>query len=99
MTRPLRGPAEYHEVDHSTDAYDTIDWLVKNVAGVERAGGHGRESYEGFTVVHGACRPAPGAEGGGAREPDGRRLDGRRLVPLWRISPGRTSTTSRSQTA
>ena len=31
MTRPLRGPLNSSEVDHSTDAYDTIDWLVKNV--------------------------------------------------------------------
>src|SRR5205807_3898615 len=32
MTRPLRGPLNTSKVDHSTDAYDTIDWLVKNVA-------------------------------------------------------------------
>src|SRR5438046_3925728 len=31
MTRPLRGPLNSSPVDHSTDAYDTIDWLVKNV--------------------------------------------------------------------
>src|SRR5262249_55077091 len=31
MTRPLRGPLNDSKVDHSTDAYDTIDWLVKNV--------------------------------------------------------------------
>jgi len=31
MTRPLRGPLNSSEVDHSTDAYDTVDWLVKNV--------------------------------------------------------------------
>src|SRR5207249_7073920 len=31
MTRPLRGPLNSSNVDHSTDAYDTIDWLVKNV--------------------------------------------------------------------
>src|SRR5499426_1812451 len=31
MTRPLRGPLNASDVDHSTDAYDTIDWLVKNV--------------------------------------------------------------------
>ena len=31
MTRPLRGPLNSSKVDHSTDAYDTIDWLVKNV--------------------------------------------------------------------
>ncbi len=31
MTRPLRGPLNSTAVDHSTDTYDTIDWLVKNV--------------------------------------------------------------------
>src|SRR5215813_10821974 len=31
MTRPLRGPLNNSAVDHSTDAYDTIDWLVKNL--------------------------------------------------------------------
>ena len=31
MNRPLRGPLNPTAVDHSTDAYDTIDWLVKHV--------------------------------------------------------------------
>ena len=31
MNRPLRGPLNKTKVDHATDAYDTIDWLVKNV--------------------------------------------------------------------
>src|SRR6202051_1725715 len=31
MTRPLRGPLNNTSTDESTDAYDTIDWLVKNV--------------------------------------------------------------------
>jgi len=31
MTRPLRGPLNPTEVDESTDAYDTIEWLVKHV--------------------------------------------------------------------
>ncbi len=31
MTRPLRGPLNSTGTDESTDAYDTIDWLVKNV--------------------------------------------------------------------
>jgi predicted acyl esterase len=30
MTRPVRGPLNPTETDHVTDAYDTIDWLVKN---------------------------------------------------------------------
>jgi putative CocE/NonD family hydrolase len=31
MNRPLRGPLNPSNVDHATDTYDTIDWLVKNV--------------------------------------------------------------------
>ena len=31
MTRPVRGPLNDSSTDHVTDAYDTIDWLVKNV--------------------------------------------------------------------
>src|SRR5215470_284684 len=31
MTRPLHGPLNPTPVDHSTDTYDTIDWLVKHV--------------------------------------------------------------------
>src|SRR6266513_2131117 len=31
MNRPLRGPLNPTQVDHSTDTYDTIEWLVKNV--------------------------------------------------------------------
>ncbi|MDB6097345.1 MAG: glutaryl-7-ACA acylase, partial [Gammaproteobacteria bacterium] len=31
MTRPLSGDLNHTPVDHSTDAWDTIDWLVKNV--------------------------------------------------------------------
>ncbi len=31
MNRPLRGPLNSSAVDHATDTYDTIDWLVKNI--------------------------------------------------------------------
>ena len=31
MNRPLHGPQNPTAVDHATDTYDTIDWLVKNV--------------------------------------------------------------------
>ena len=44
-------------------------------------------SYDGFTAADGAGQSAPGAEGGRADEPDGRRLDGRRLVPQRRLPP------------
>ena len=31
MNRPLHGPQNPTPVDHSTDTYDTIDWLVQNI--------------------------------------------------------------------
>src|SRR3954452_19934028 len=31
MNRPIVGPLNNSGIDESTDAYDTIDWLVKNV--------------------------------------------------------------------
>src|SRR5207248_8533653 len=31
MNRPLRDRADPKVIDESTDAYDTIDWLLKNV--------------------------------------------------------------------
>ena len=31
MNRPLRGPLNRTDVDHSTDTFDTIDWLAKDL--------------------------------------------------------------------
>src|SRR5215469_17989671 len=31
MNRPVHDPAEAKGIDESTDTYDTIDWLIKNV--------------------------------------------------------------------
>ena len=59
MTRPLRGPLNASEVDHSTDAYDTIDWLVKNVPESNGRVGMLGSSYEGFTVVMALVHPHP----------------------------------------
>ncbi len=57
MTRPLRGPLNSSQVDHSTDAYDTIDWLVKNVPESNGKVGMLGSSYEGFTVVMALVNP------------------------------------------
>jgi uncharacterized protein len=59
MTRPLRGPLNSSEVDHSTDAYDTIDWLVRNVPESNGKVGMLGSSYEGFTVVMALVHPHP----------------------------------------
>ena len=59
MTRPLRGPLNATAVDHSTDAYDTIDWLVKNLAESNGKVGMIGSSYEGFTVLMALVNPHP----------------------------------------
>jgi putative CocE/NonD family hydrolase len=51
MTRPVVGPLNRTQVDHTTDAYDTIDWLVKNIPESNGRVGMIGSSYEGFTVV------------------------------------------------
>jgi uncharacterized protein len=59
MTRPLKGPLNSSATDHSTDAYDTIDWLVKNVPESNGKVGMLGSSYEGFTVVMALVNPHP----------------------------------------
>jgi putative CocE/NonD family hydrolase len=59
MTRPLRGPLNPTNVDHSTDAYDTIDWLVKNVPESNGKVGITGSSYLGFTSLMALIDPHP----------------------------------------
>ncbi len=59
MTRPLHGPLNPTPVDHSTDTYDTIDWLVKNIPeGNGRVGIIGI-SYDGFLPLMALVHPHP----------------------------------------
>ncbi|HEY8592906.1 MAG TPA: CocE/NonD family hydrolase [Sphingomicrobium sp.] len=59
MNRPIRGPLNATAVDHSTDAFDTVDWLVKNVAQSNgRVGTYGT-SYDGFTTLMSLVDPHP----------------------------------------
>lgn len=59
MTRPLHGPLNATLIDHSTDAYDTIEWLVKNVPESNGKVGMIGSSYEGFTVLMALINPHP----------------------------------------
>ncbi|MEP6897127.1 MAG: CocE/NonD family hydrolase [Rhodanobacter sp.] len=59
MTRPPIGPLNDSKVDHSTDAWDTIDWLVKNLPESNGKVGMLGSSYEGFTVVMALVHPHP----------------------------------------
>jgi hypothetical protein len=51
MNRPLIGPLNNTPVDESTDAWDTIDWLVKNIPESNGKVGVIGSSYLGFTTL------------------------------------------------
>jgi putative CocE/NonD family hydrolase len=59
MNRPLRGPLNPTNVDHATDTYDTIDWLVKNVPESNGRVGTIGISYDGFTTLMSLFHPHP----------------------------------------
>src|SRR5579872_2628646 len=59
MTRPMRGPLNPTNTDEGTDAWDTIDWLVKNVPESNGKVGMVGSSYEGYTVVMALLEPHP----------------------------------------
>ncbi len=56
-------------------------------AGDQRQGRHPRHLVRRLPAADGARQSASGAQGVGADEPDGRRLDRRRLVPQRRVPP------------
>jgi len=60
MTPPPLGSGYNNTgADDTTDAWDTIDWLVKNVAESNGRVGMIGSSYEGFTVVMALLHPNP----------------------------------------
>jgi hypothetical protein len=59
MNRPLRGPLNPTPVDHATDTYDTIDWLVKNVPESNGKVGILGISYDGFLPLMALFNPHP----------------------------------------
>lgn len=59
MLRPLHDPRDAKGVDESTDTYDTIDWLVKNVPNNNGRVGMDGTSYDGFLVTMGMINPHP----------------------------------------
>jgi uncharacterized protein len=59
MVPPPVGPLNTTGTDDMTDAYDTIDWLVKNVPESNGKVGMLGSSYEGFTVVMALIHPHP----------------------------------------
>ncbi|SFO43047.1 CocE/NonD family hydrolase [Sphingomonas sp. OK281] len=59
MTRPPIGPLNPTRTDDTTDAYDTTDWLIKNVPESNGRVGMIGSSYGGWTVVMALLGPHP----------------------------------------
>jgi len=59
MNRPMRGPLNPTPVDESTDTYDTIDWLVKNLPQSNGRVGVLGISYDGFLALTPLVNPHP----------------------------------------
>ncbi|MDA3912700.1 CocE/NonD family hydrolase [Oleiagrimonas sp.] len=59
MNRPFRGPLNHTPVDESTDTYDTIDWLVKNLPQSNGKVGILGISYDGYEPLTAMINPNP----------------------------------------
>jgi predicted acyl esterase len=59
MTRPVIGPLNPTKTDDTTDAYDTIEWLTKNVPESNQRVGMIGSSYDGWTVTMALLAPHP----------------------------------------
>ena len=59
MNRPLHGPLNPTPVDHATDTYDSIDWLVKNIPETNGKVGILGISYDGFLPLMALVNPHP----------------------------------------
>jgi len=59
MNRPLRGPLNPTPVDHSTDTWDTIEWLTRNVPETNGRVGIIGISYDGFLPLMALVNPHP----------------------------------------
>lgn len=59
MQRPTRDSANAKAIDEGTDAYDTIDWMIKNVPNNNGRVGMYGTSYPGWLVVMAVLEPHP----------------------------------------
>jgi putative CocE/NonD family hydrolase len=59
LNRPLAGPLNDTGIDESTDAYDAIDWMVKNIPESNGKVGIIGSSYLGFTTLMAEINPHP----------------------------------------
>ena len=59
MNHPLHDPADSNGVDETTDTYDTVAWLLKNVRGNNGRAGVLGVSYPGFLATMAGINPHP----------------------------------------
>ena len=55
----VRGVHDRKAIDESTDTYDTVDWLLKNVQGNNGRAGFVGTSYPGFLAMEAGIDPHP----------------------------------------
>ena len=73
MNRPIVGPLNNSGIDELTDAYDAIEWLVKNVPESNGKVGVIGSSYLGFTTLAAEINPHPALK---AAVPESPMVDG-----------------------
>lgn len=59
MDRPRRAPGDAKTIDEGTDAYDTIEWLLRNVPSNNGRVGMTGTSYGGWLAMMAALEPHP----------------------------------------
>lgn len=59
MSRPLADHKDPKAIDESTDTYDTVAWLLKNVSGNNGRAGFVGTSYPGFLAMMAGIDPNP----------------------------------------
>lgn len=73
VARPVRGPLNATRTDDTTDAYDTIDWLVRSLPESNGRVGMIGSSFEGLMVVMALLEPHPALK---AAVPENPMIDG-----------------------
>jgi putative CocE/NonD family hydrolase len=59
MGRPPHDPSDIKGIDETTDAWDTVDWLIKNIPNNNGRAGITGTSYSGWTAVMAVLNPHP----------------------------------------
>ena len=71
MTRAPRDRSIPNSIDEATDAYDTVDWLIKNVPGHNGRAGILGISYGGWLTAMALMEPHPALKAASARSSKG----------------------------